>query len=148
MTALCPRRSLVSGGSTGQIEWAPTAAADGTFDQVHFGEDVLRIRSPRSAYLADLRRLFPAEGSAIDGYARAIEYGNVSMFVYVALKLLPRCLHRFLLKFACALLPLKTTAEVRSRAKKLETLFPPCSFSLRTIEKLTSDLFLLTLYFC
>lgn len=124
MTALCPRRSLVSGGSTGQIEWAPTAAADGTFDQVHFGEDVLRIRSPRSAYLADLRRLFPAESSAIDGYARAIEYGNVSMFVYVALKLLPRCLHRFLLKFACALLPLKTTAEVRSRAKRLETLFP------------------------
>ena len=78
-----------SGGSTGQIEWAPTAAADGTFDQVHFGADVLRIRSPRGAYLADLRRLFPAECSAINGYARAIEYGNVSMFVYIALKLLP-----------------------------------------------------------
>lgn len=101
--------TLLNTVTTGQIEWAGTGEV---VDEVLFAGERVAIRSPKSAFLSDLRERFPAERGAVAAYSRQAFWAHVRLGAALAPKALWPAFGRVLGALLGAVLgPMKTTDE-------------------------------------
>jgi len=72
--------------TTGRIEWASTGAL---VDEVFFGSERVPILSPKTAFLRELRRLFPSEAAALRRYPWVVRWAHVTLGLQLVLRMLP-----------------------------------------------------------
>ncbi len=81
-----PLRALFNEITGGQLEWADMGDV---YDRVAIGDDVFEFPAGRERLRAALKRTFPAEAAAIDGYFAAVQAVVSSTFSFFAEKALP-----------------------------------------------------------